>query len=252
MTDFLSEILVNEKIAPDFYRLRFTVPMDAEILPGSFFSLKDELPTGTLLRRPFAFSDAGKGEAEALYQIRGKTTRALSLRKPGSRFQILLPCGNGFPIDKIAARQPVLIAGGVGLGPILFLYRSLSRENREPLLVAGFRSASLIPHSQLPASTVICTDDGSFGVKGSVLDGVREISTKQPLFFACGPTAMMKALAFEAAQRQADVFVSLEAMMGCSLGACMGCVVPICGGGYKRVCKEGPVFDAKEILWTSM
>ena len=63
---------------------------------------------------------------------------------------------------------------------------------------------------------------------------------------------MMKALAFEAAQRQADAFVSLEAMMGCSLGACMGCVVPICGGGYKRVCKEGPVFDAKEILWTSM
>ena len=252
MTDFLSEILVNEKIAPDFYRLRFTVPMDTEILPGSFFSLKDELPTGTLLRRPFAFSDAGKGEAEALYQIRGKTTRALSLRKPGSRFQILLPCGNGFPIDKIAARQPVLIAGGVGLGPILFLYRSLSRENREPLLVAGFRSASLIPHSQLPASTVICTDDGSFGVKGSVLDGVREISAKQPLFFACGPTAMMKALAFEAAQRQADAFVSLEAMMGCSLGVCMGCVVPICGGGYKRVCKEGPVFDAKEILWTSM
>ena len=65
MTDFLSEILVNEKIAPDFYRLRFTVPMDTEILPGSFFSLKDELPTGTLLRRPFAFSDAGKGEAAA-------------------------------------------------------------------------------------------------------------------------------------------------------------------------------------------
>ena len=253
MIDFLSEILLNEPVAPDFYRMRFTLPETVAPLPGQFFSVKDEQPTGTLLRRPFAFSGVGDGTAEMIYQLRGETTRSLARRQPGDRISVLLPCGNGFPTAVIGDRTPVLVAGGVGLGPILFLYTALKAEGKKPLLIAGFRTAGLIPHSVLPADTVVCTDDGSFGFPGNTVTALRQQAAHRgTVLFSCGPTPMMKALSLFAEEFSLDSYVSLEAMMGCSLGACMGCVVPVRSGGYRRVCKEGPVFDAGEILLTSI
>lgn len=253
MIDFLSSILLNEPVAPDFYRMRFTIPEEITPLPGQFFSLKDTQPTGTLLRRPFAFSNAVAGTAEMIYQLRGQTTKTLARRQPGDRISVLLPCGNGFPTEIIGDRTPVLIAGGVGLGPVLFLYTVLKAQGKNPLLIAGFRTAGLIPHSLLPADTVVCTDDGSFGFPGNTAAALRrQAPHRGTVLFSCGPTPMMKALSALAEEFSLDSYVSLEAMMGCSLGACMGCVVPVRSGGYKRVCKEGPVFDAGEILWTSI
>lgn len=253
MTDFLSEILLNKQITRDFFRMRFTIPENTVPQPGQFLSLKDEKPTGTLLRRPFAFSDAGNGFGEMIYQTRGQATHTLSRRQPGDRVSVLLPCGNGFPTAVIGDRVPVLIAGGVGLGPVLFLYRTLKAAGKNPLLITGFRTADLIPHSVLPDEAVICTDDGSFGFHGNTAEALRKQTVNsKAVLFSCGPTPMMKAVSAFAEESSFDSFVSLEAMMGCSLGACMGCVVPVKSGGYRRVCKEGPVFDAGEILWTSI
>lgn len=253
MTDFSSVILLNEPIARDFYRMRFTLPEEATPRPGQFLSLKDEKPTGTLLRRPFAFSDAGDGFGEIIYQIRGQTTQSLCRRQPGDRITVLLPCGNGFPTAAADGRLPVLIAGGVGLGPVLFLYRTLKADGKNPLLIAGFRTAAFIPHAVLPAESIICTDDGSFGFHGNTAAALRQqTANSKAVLFSCGPTPMMKAVSAFAEEASFDSYVSLEAMMGCSLGACMGCVVPVKSGGYRRVCKEGPVFNAGEILWTSI
>lgn len=253
MTDFISEILLNEPLTADFYRMRFTLDKNLQPQPGQFFSLKDELPTDTLLRRPFAFSDADNGAGEMIYQIRGKTTQSLSQRKVGDKLRILAPCGNGFSLDKTNKQQPILIAGGVGLGPMLFLFKTLRRQGKQPILIAGFRTATFVPHAVLPTETIVCTDDGSFGFHGNVIDALdKQPTAANSRLFCCGPMPMMKAAAAFAETHALTTAVSLEAMMGCSLGACMGCAVPVKGGDYKRVCKEGPVFDSGEIIWNSI
>lgn len=252
MVDFHSRILTNEAISPDFYRMRFSLPETISPQPGQFFSIKDLLPSETLLRRPFAFSNAESGFGEMIYQLRGKATKALSTRKHGDFLKILLPCGNSFPL-KTDSEKAVLVSGGVGLGPMIFLEKKLRESGYSPLFVAGFQRAQLIPTEVIPSSTFLCTDDGSQGFQGNTIEALKSLSIPQnSVLYGCGPTAMLRALSQWGESKGLTTYVSLEAMMGCSLGACMGCVVPTNDNSYKRVCKEGPIFDSREILWTSM
>jgi dihydroorotate dehydrogenase electron transfer subunit len=249
-------ILSNRPLCSDFYEMAFSwEPSLAAPLPGQFFTLRISEDSVPLLRRPFAFSafDAAAGSASMIYQNRGRGTELLTGKRAHDTLNLLGPLGKGFPLPG-SDRHPLLVAGGIGLGPVLFLASAIRRQGRNPGLVFGCRSAALIP--ALPSlsdlSPVICTDDGSAGFKGTAGDYLSSIEPSvvpKTVLYACGPMPMLKACRDLALRKGCDCFVSVEQVMACGVGACMGCAIKMAAGGYKRACIEGPVFHSKEIAW---
>lgn len=229
--------------------------------PGQFFTLKASPFTDPLLRRPFAFSGFSEGKAKAIYQVRGPATRMLASMAPDSPLDIIAPLGNGFPIPDISDIPEVprlLVAGGIGLGPLLFLAEKISAGSagafasglNKAAFVAGFRTASSIPDTAFPEGSILCTDDGSAGYKGSTADFL--VAGSWPpgtRLYACGPHPMLAALARMSVRFNWKAFFSVEQWMACGVGACMGCVVKRSDGGYSRACSDGPVFRAEDIDW---
>jgi dihydroorotate dehydrogenase electron transfer subunit len=251
MRQFQTTANINTKISDDFFRLEFPWPSDAPVpLPGQFVTIRSALGSDPLLRRPFAVASFNDGIASIIYQKRGKATSLLSGLSLGESFSVIGPLGQGF---RKTESLPVLIAGGIGLGPIAFLASQLG--DRAPIFILGARTKAMIPDLDFlsPLSPVICTDDGTLGFHGTVIDWCKASlrPDQKAEYFACGPNAMLKALHQFAQSRQENAQVSLEQTMGCGVGACMGCTVEVNDERrYARVCKEGPVFDSKEIKWT--
>lgn len=258
MAHIVTTVLENRPVAQDYYELRMAWPSWAQVpQPGQFLTVRTVEGPVPLLRRPFAFSgyDRGDSSASFIYQRRGAATTLLTAKRPFDSLDILAPLGNGFP-DPASGRKPVLIAGGIGVGPMLFLAERFSRNPYPGILVLGARSAPFLPRVVLSRSvrTVLCTDDGSAGRQGSAVDiAAEEISHDgcAPELYLCGPHAMLEAGHALALQLDAPAWVSMEQTMGCAVGACMGCVVPVHGGEqYARVCIEGPVFESRTIVWS--
>ncbi|MDR2693531.1 MAG: hypothetical protein LBB74_04870, partial [Chitinispirillales bacterium] len=176
----------------------------------------------------------------------------LSAAREGEGIDVIGPLGTPFVIDTNQQKH-IIVAGGVGLGPMLFLSSTLKSRGIAARFVFGCRNSSLIPDTKLftDAAPQICTDDGSTGFRGTAADYIKaNISLCiDTAIYACGPLPMLKSINELAASGGARCLVSLEAVMACGVGACVGCAVPVAGGGYSRVCKEGPVFDGKDILW---
>jgi len=282
MKDFEVEIKENVKISADFYRLSFFWDKNwGQPLAGNFCEIKVNNLTTPMLRRPFAFSgfDEHSQTAEIIYQKRGTATSILS-HKSGlkstietteqkeddcasesffvsfeddfvcDKIKVLAPLGNSFYYDsKISNKKRVFaVAGGVGLGPILFAVKTAPFPAG---LIAGFRTEELIPDNAIFAGikTAFCTDDGSAGFNGNVVDFLKRTDiNSDDLIVACGPTPMLKALHNFATERNILCKVSMEEMMACGIGVCMGCVCETTSGN-KRVCREGPVFDGSELIW---
>lgn len=232
-----------------------------------------------LLRRPFSIHEADQknGQVSVLYEIRGRGTRLLSQRITGE-LDILGPLGQGFTLPSSARRPALLIAGGVGLGPIHFLAgRIVGIVGIERLtFIIGAREGSMLTciadqYAKLGPEVTLATawkgylgpdirlasEDGSCGYKGYVTglmeDYIAEIDgSNLPLVYACGPWPMLKAVAEITRAHGLKCQVSTEAKMACGVGACMSCVIKVRDGDsskYVRSCKEGPVFDADEVIW---
>ena len=254
-----STIISNKKIASGFYKLKIRWETVRETpSPGQFLTLRICNSTDPLLRRPFAFSAYSRTSqsAEIIYQIRGKTTEILSKMQSGEKIDIIGPLGKGFPYPE-NGKTPILIAGGVGLGPILYLYEHFTANSLKPQLISGFQDSSLIPgNDDLTAENniTICTDNGSYGFKGTTIDFLDTISDdklKISTLYCCGPNPMMKAAFLRAEKHNIECYVSMEEIMACGVGACMGCALKVKDkAAYVRVCKEGPVFRAGELEWT--
>lgn len=245
------KVVKNSLIANDYYELVFSWDEKNKPEPGQFLTIK---PVGlSLLRRPFAFSDYRDGKASIIYKTVGDATKGVSELKEGDSVDILGPLGVPFQTPK---KRPLLIAGGVGLGPMIFTANDLADKGRNPLLIIGARDKSLIPEMDLADSvkTFICTDDGSMGFKGNVVqflesDGKEYLTDSEIL--GCGPHIMLKSCHNLGLKHDIQCQVSLEEMMACGVGACYGCVVETTADEkYKRVCKDGPVFNSREIIWT--
>ena len=250
----------NKCLAPNFYRLTFTSSFIAShALPGQFLHIRvRQQSLEILLRRPFSVHRVSGNNVSILYKVVGKGTELLSRAAPGDYLDILGPLGNGFSISK-DTNTYLLVAGGIGISPLLALADELVKErghgNIHLLLGAQTKEALLCmdEFKSLHINISLATKDGTKGDKGlitKVLDKIlKEGRLNQPVqLFACGPRDMLKVCADIAARFSIQCQVSLEEMLACGVGACLGCAVKT-RSDYKRVCKEGPVFDSREILW---
>ena len=257
MKQFNSRIIRNEQISVDFFEMLFTWGDSAGVpKPGQFLTFRVSQSNVPLLRRPFAFAgyDGSAGCASIIYQKRGRGTEILSAMQPKELIDVIGPLGNAFPVAGNQG-ESVAAAGGVGLGPILFLADNLNKRGIDTKFIFGCRSASLIPTAESfkNASPQICTDDGSAGFAGNVVQYINaNIHTDtNTIIYGCGPVPMLKGLHTLSQSAKSQYWASLEEMMACGVGACMGCAIPT-ASGYQCACKNGPVFNGGDIAWEQM
>lgn len=242
-------VLACEKVVPGGCELRFKEPLiAARARPGQFVYIKPHGLRDPALRRAFSVLDAdpARGTVSVYFEIKGAGTRALAGLKAGDPLSVLGPLGNGFPLDE-AGPVNVLVAGGCGIAPLVFLTKTLRKMKRTVHFYYGVRSRDrLVYGDRLKHRNCrlhLSSDDGSCGSKGLVTARLR-IPSGAPVF-SCGPVPMLRSLACLAP----DAFVALETEMACGLGVCNGCAVLMADGTYKRCCTEGPVFRASEVAW---
>lgn len=250
-------IVSNEQLSRQIWLLRAEAPAIAEqVQPGQFMQVRVTDTYDPLLRTPLSVHDCdpSQGTIDLLYQRVGTSTRLLSQLGENTRLSILGPLGRGFSMPKsVTPSFAILVAGGIGIAPMLLLARQLAANQVNTRLLYGARTASdlvrIDAFERLGVAVACSTDDGSYGIKGNVvqlLTGFLQSGAGGEIF-ACGPNPMLKALQSLVRERELTAQLSLEAYMACGLGACLGCAVPVPGGGYKHVCTDGPVFCAREV-----
>ena len=254
---YFSAIVINNLILnKDFRLLILDKGNDLSIpKPGQFYMLQCGSTYDPLLKRPFSIFRYNDNTIQFLYRVRGKGTHLLSFLKKGDVINIIGPLGEAFPAPE---GDFIALAGGIGIASIMPL---LERFKKKAYLFYGAKKKDelimLEDAKAFSKELFTCTDDGSEGYKGIITDHLKNstIFKNHSLpIYACGPNQMLKELVHIVSDMQ-TCYVSLEEYMACGVGACLGCVVknkdPFSKQSwtYKRVCKEGPVFDIREILW---
>ena len=246
-------VVENIRLQPRLFLLKLTddIPLPA-ISPGQFVSVRVRTPDA-FLRRPFSVHDVDveQNQLWLLIQLVGAGTRSLAEVAPGETLDVIFPLGKGFTLTEDTDSEVLLVGGGVGIAPLLFLSRELARKGLVPKILLGARSAQDL--AQLPlferfGTVYIATEDGSAGEQGLVTRHTVLQTHRFDRMYVCGPLPMMKAVAQYAARQGVACEVSLENRMACGIGACLCCVEKTVQG-HQCVCKEGPVFNIKDLLW---
>ena len=236
------EILSNRNIARSVYEMRLKADTD-DIHPGQFVDIA--LP-GRYLRRPISVCQAKDGVLTLIYKAVGHGTEQMSHMQAGEKLDVLLPAGNGYDLTR-AGGYPLLVGGGVGVPPLYMLAEKLSK-NSHVTVILGFNAKDEIFYEQefrkLGCDVIVCTADGSCGIKGFVTDGLKTVK-QYSYVYACGPAVMLKNMD---GMLESDGEYSMEERMGCGFGVCLGCTI-VTREGAKRVCADGPVFDRKVLVW---
>lgn len=247
-------VIVSQKcIGTDIYDMVLSFPRGAkEAKPGQFIAMYCEDGT-KLLPRPISICgiDAEKGTLRVVYRIAGEGTRQFSEMKEGDSLEVLGPLGNGFTMKE---EKAIIVGGGIGIPPMLELAKQLSCEKT---VVLGYRDELFLKDEfESYADVVVATEDGSCGTKGTVIDAIKEAGVDGKVIYACGPMPMLKALAEYAEAHDMEAQISLEERMACGIGACLGCICKTKKKDHhtnvnnQRICKDGPVFDAKEVVFS--
>ena len=241
---------INEKYA--LIRLTDEAPLP-EMMPGQFVEVRVDGSPTTFLRRPISinFIDRERNELWLLVAAVGDGTRALVSLVAGDRLNCLLPLGNGFTMPAGPSERVLLVGGGVGVAPLLYMGAEMRRCGCEPTFLLGARRAADLLQVELfrkYGRVFITTEDASEGERGFVTNHSILASERFDRIQTCGPKPMMVAVARYAAKEGIDCEASLENMMACGLGACLCCVEKTTEGNL-CVCKEGPVFNIKKLLW---
>ncbi len=257
------QLLSKENIADRYFRIGFECEEIArEARPGQFLMVRLLSPSWEyLLSRPFSFCTVEGSRIELFFEVVGKGTRILSRAEDGALLEILGPLGNGFNLE--AESTPVLVGGGMGIAPLPFLASEMAKK-RHPAVITvllGGKTASALclreVFAVLGARVLVATDDGTEGHRGPVTDLLEEElksgRNDRPEVYACGPRAMLKAVAELARKHAAPCQLSVEERMACGVGACMGCACRTRDERgihhFKQVCVDGPVFDARELVF---
>lgn len=257
-------IIVSQKeICPGIFDLWIKAPyITGESMPGQFVNvyLND---SSKLLPRPISICEANREEGllRLVYRVSGQRTgtEEMSRMKKGEQLSLFGPHGNGFPLEEAADGRVFLIGGGIGIPPMLETARQLwnLRLFCEPVqIILGYRDQNcfLADAFRPYGNVVIATEDGSVGAHGTVLDAIREKNLSADVIFACGPRPMLSAIKNYSAETKTECWISMEERMACGIGACLACVCRTTGVDRhsnvhnRRVCKDGPVFRADEIL----
>lgn len=249
----LLEVLKNRVINKDYYVLEVKSPVStAGILPGQFVEMLVQDTRNAFLRRPISIYDVNpeRNSFELLIQIVGEGTRLLSQLKVGDKVDIIYPLGQTFSTPE-AGKKVLLIGGGVGVAPLLYLSKKLKAANVETHMLLGGRATDNIieiENFKQYSKVYISTDDGSIGEKGFVTQHSVMQDMDFDMIYTCGPDPMMRAVAALAKEQNIECEVSLENMMACGIGSCLCCVTNTVDG-HKCVCTEGPVFNTKVLMW---
>jgi dihydroorotate dehydrogenase electron transfer subunit len=252
--------------------------ISGEARPGQFVMIKTRDGLEPLLRRPLSLHRISPTCIELLYQVIGKGTQSLSRTRPGEFLDLLGPLGKPFPLPPSSSGTILLLAGGMGIAPLLALAEQIAKKaggkgqraksnnftSRIPprknnlILLYGTKNKSNLVRIQnfqkLGIEVKTVTEDGSAGRKGLATDLLRKFLISSPgqisAVYACGPRPMLKSVARIMKNKKIPVYLSLEEIMACGMGACLGCSVRAQGAEikYLRVCQDGPVFEAKEIV----
>lgn len=228
-------------------RLRSEKEELPRILPGQFVNILVTTAREAFLRRPISVHDVVGEELVLMVKNAGPGTAVLCESKEGDRYNVLLPLGHGFSTD---IRKPLLIGGGVGIAPLLYLGRKLKENGVTPDFLLGGRTATdlmNIEEYRRLGNVHVCTEDGSEGVKGFVTQHPI-LNEKWQHYAVCGPMPMMKAVAAMAREKGVDCEVSLENKMACGLGACLCCVEDTVRGN-ECTCTSGPVYNLNDLKW---
>lgn len=206
---------------------------------GQFYMLRgwDDYP---LLSRPISIHDVDDEGASFMYRVIGEGTDLFSRMKKGDVMTVQGPCGNGYP-DIEHGKKVALVGGGMGIAPLLYAARSLSVAGNKPDVYLGFREEVLEEEQYKPFANKVVTRIG-----GTILDDINP--NDYDVIFTCGPLGMEKALAEKVKGTKAKLYLSLEKHMACGMGACLVCSIGTITGN-KKVCKDGPVFEASEVLF---
>lgn len=233
-----------KQINKSVYSVEISAPGVSEIKPGEYISILCENLT---MRRPFSVANFENGIITVLIKKRGKGTEFILNLKQGENIEFSAPLGNGFKIEN---KKTLLIGAGIGIAPLFYLDKELKAVGAKTYLAAGFLSKDEI----IEGADFTSTDDGSNGNKGSICDYLEKLidEFKPEKIVSCAPHPVLKIVAMTAQKHNIDCDVCMEKVMACGIGVCRGCVIKVKKDGTIQnatVCKDGPVFDAKEVVW---
>lgn len=233
-----------KEINRNVYSLEFSSPTLDNIMPGEYVSI---LCDGRTLRRPFSVADFNNGTVTVLIKRRGEGTKYLSELKKGDKIEFCAPLGNTFTLEN---KKTLLLGAGIGVAPLFYLNKKLKEKGTKTYFAAGFLSKSDI----IGDFNFVSTDDGSNESKGSICDYLDKIidDFKPEKIVSCAPTLVLKHVAQSALNKGIESEVAMEKNMACGIGVCRGCVIKVKKDGQVKnatVCKDGPVFKGKEVVW---
>ena len=242
MKQSIFTIQSNTPLTKDVMKMVLEGDTSAITASGQFVNIQLE---GKFLRRPISVCDYDETTLTLIYKVVGSGTDIMSTLPVGTKLDVLTGLGNGYDTS-LSGDRPVLVGGGVGVPPMFNLCKKLIAEGKHPQVVLGFNTGAEIflaeEFKELGAEVHIATADGNVGTKGFVTDVIKNLS--YTYFYSCGPMPMFKAM--EGVMTTSGQY-SFEERMGCGFGACMGCTIET-RVGYKRVCKDGPVFFREEVF----
>jgi dihydroorotate dehydrogenase electron transfer subunit len=259
MVEQTVQVVSNQRDTDLYFRLVAYAPRIAPLVqPGQFLHVRIPGLRDALLRRPFSLFQVAGDTLSILYKTVGKGTEALSRLRAGEEFSAIGPLGHGFTLPKPGGETPLLVAGGYGTAALYLLAQRSPQQGI--VFVGGRRRVDILCEKEFHAlgwEVRITTEDGSLGEKGLVtqpLLGELKRNAAGRKLFACGPTPMLKAVARIGADFNAPVELSMDERMCCGIGVCLTCVIPIKtaeGWEYQRTCTEGPVFDARKLVFAN-
>jgi dihydroorotate dehydrogenase electron transfer subunit len=246
-------VVSNSQLIKGVHMLWLEAPKIAEIArPGQFAMLKCQ--GGAFLRRPLSIHRVSEDKKQVafFFAVLGKGTDWLSRTRPGDIIDILGPLGNGFNLMP-SSREILLVAGGLGLAPLVFLAEEAAEKGVRVNLAYGTATDQRYSHELLPGGIrlVEFTEDGSCGRSGLVTECLPDFLETVHQIFVCGPLPMYRSLSKQQNLKGKNVQVSLETRMACGLGVCYGCTIKT-GSGLKQTCHDGPVFSLDEVIWEEM
>ncbi len=256
---YTGKVTKNTEIAENIWKMEISTGKVFKSKPGQFINILVNDTYEPLLRRPFSIYDATNKSVTVVYKVIGQGTKAMTEKKPGNKLDFIGPLGNSYLDFKSQISNPksqiVIIGGGTGAASTYYLAKYLKSKKIKFKFIQGARCKSqmvAVPEFK-KIGCVFATDDGTLGKKGFVSDILKDTLEDDSTIFTCGPKPMFKAIKTVAdSKNRVKVFASFEEYMGCGIGACVSCVVEIKMGDtneYKRVCKDGTIFDLNDVAF---